>query len=315
MYKIGSILDYQQKSLDRFIWNNETKKLRPAVKSFIITSVIGFFEELEIAEYELFVKDVLIGSSLATYFYTNTTDLDIKIIIDIDLLKKYNPMYQKMSEDDILDELVTKGRESFWLTQLVPNSQHALDAYFYSLDEVANLNLLKYDALYSIYFDKWLKPPQKLPNNISSQDILDYAKAKAERFIQNVVQDIEKTKRDSIDFTLLYDYVKSLPKEEAQQLYADVAKSLQEVNEDIAKLSDTKEFIKNNRWKSFDKKELRDDFEKILKSFNYADDNLIFKLMQRYGYMKILSMFSDLIEDDGYVSPSEVEDVTTQFLH
>jgi len=46
----------------------------------------------------------------------------------------------------------------------------------------------------------------------------------------------------------------------------------------------------------------------MMESLNYADGNLAFKLMQRYGYMSILSEI-DRIYKDRKVTPKEVAEV------
>ena len=130
MWKESSILDYQKKILCPEIWENGA--LKKEVKSFIYKALKGFFTHYQFQGSQEFISHLYIGSSLATYFYKDDSDLDLKIVIDIDAFRYYNPQYEDSTSDDIADELIEMGRKSYWLTALVPNTNHPLDAYFFT---------------------------------------------------------------------------------------------------------------------------------------------------------------------------------------
>ena len=126
-----------------------------------------------------FVKDIIIASSLATFYYTPLSDLDIKIIIDMDEFKENNTSYNKYTNDDVLEKLIDDGRESSWLTSSIPGTAHVLDVYFIEIDEFTEDKYIKYDSLYSITKSKWIKIPQKINTEGNPSYILDRAKSKA----------------------------------------------------------------------------------------------------------------------------------------
>lgn len=307
MDKISSILDYQQNSLCPEIWRPDLS-LKEGVKGFLKASIVGFFEAIDIKGYSRFVKDVWIGSSLATYFYTEDSDLDIKIIIDIERFKLENEVTSEVLDDEILSSLIDLGRNSFWLTQFIPGTEHPLDAYFYSTKEVEFVNLLKYDSLYSLDDDTWIKKPEKIEGIVSPSYVLNYAKDKAQQFLSKVVNDIEQVRRDSIDFLLLKEFMKTLPKDELKKLYVDFEIALDKVNSSVEEVVEDRDLLKNLRTRAFSKVDIKNDLERLMKSFNYSDENLVFKVMQRYGYMRILSEIDNLFADD-YISEGEVGDV------
>ena len=149
-----SILDFKRTELCDEIWD-ENRFLLESVRVFIISSLESFFKDMNIAGYKDFTKDILVGSSLATFYYTETSDLDIKVVYDETKLKHANSslIYAK----NISDQLIESGRSSYYLTTEVPGTHHNLDVYFYSSDEYYPVNLNKYDSLYSISDSTWLQ--------------------------------------------------------------------------------------------------------------------------------------------------------------
>jgi len=305
MHKTSSILDYQQPELASSIWKDMS--LRKSVETFIYSSIEGFFEMNDISNSYEFIKGIYIGSSLATHFYTRYSDLDIKIIIDLFQFRSYNPQYDHVDDDDLLNSLIDLGRTSVWLTACVPGTYHELDAYFYSTDEFSITTLIKYDSLYSLFEDKWIKKPKKLMNGYSPSIILDIAKNKAEYYINRLSVDVAKAKRDCIDFLVFKDYIKSLDNDDLKNVYKDFESLVESVTQSLEQLVEDRELIKELRKKAFSKKELTTNLEKIMESLNYSDGNLIFKVLQRYGYMRILTEIKILLKNRN-ISLDTIED-------
>ena len=293
-----SILDYKRSKLCPNIWDSN-KKLKPGVKRFINKSLEGFFIDLEIKGYNDFLIDLFLASSLATYFYRDDTDLDVKVVIDVEALKNYNEDFKSFSREEILENLIHRGRNSMWLTALIPGTMHPLDVYFYPREEILVDHLIKFDSLYDIQKDKWIKEPKKFEGKISPSYVLNYAKEKAKKYIEKISADIDQAKRDTVDFLLLRDYIKTLDKNDISRLKKDFEISLDRLNGSLEELIEDTEIVKNLRKKAFNKLELDEDLEKLMGSINYSDNNLIFKIIQRYGYMKILVEIYKIIGEDG----------------
>jgi len=306
-FKASSILDYQQAELCPDIWD-ENKKLKGGVRQFILTSISGFFGEISFKNHENFIEDVLIGSSLATYFYKQDSDFDIKIVININSFKKNNPEYANSTSDDIIDELWEAEGKTMWLEQFVPGTQHQMDPYFVTAEEVTKKHLIKFDSLYSIGNNMWLKDPKKIVGRVSQSYVLNYAKNIAQQYLNKISSDIDRVRRDSIDFLLLRDYLRNLDQDDLQKLKVDFERMLDEVNISVEKLIQDKNIIKGLRKKVFTKQELDTDLERLLGSINYSDENLIFKVIQRYGYLRILSEIGQRFKDQD-VAPDDVEEL------
>ena len=293
-----SILDYKQEELSQDIWDS-SYTIKESVKLFIIQALENFFTSIDIINYGDFVLDGFIGSSLATYFYTDDSDLDIKIVIDINEFKKTNPRFYDMSDDDILEYLVDTGRKSYFLTTNIPGTSHPLDIYFYSDAEFRPIHFNRYDSLYSIAQDVWIKEPMDLSVLNNTDTVLEIAKQKAMPYIESLTLDIAKAKRDTIDLIIFKDYIKKLDKDDLRNVYDEYKKLYKELEDSLNELVEQKEDIKSLRRDEFTKDGLETELEKILGSNNYSDGNLIYKVLQRYGYMKILVEISELFNERG----------------
>ena len=291
-----SILDFKRTELCDEIWD-ENRFLLESVRVFIISSLESFFKDMNIAGYKDFTKDILVGSSLATFYYTETSDLDIKVVYDETKLKHANSslIYAK----NISDQLIESGRSSYYLTTEVPGTHHNLDVYFYSSDEYYPVNLNKYDSLYSISDSTWLQEPKDLTEDFSPDFVLNYAWDKAQAYVSTIVSDISKAKKSLVDLICLRDYLKTLDEDDIDRMKYFFIRKFNEVNDSIEDLIKDRVELKNLRTTGFEKDDLQSDMERTFGSFNYSDENLIFKVVQRYGYMTILSEIKKLYSKKG----------------
>lgn len=304
MIKQSSILDYQRPTLSEEVWNSDAT-IKEEIKTFISSCISNFFNYLDIKGSDKWLIEAMLASSLATYFYTDYSDLDIKIFIDLNLFIEYNQEFITFTDDAILKWLKNRGRESYWLTQTLPNTQHPIDVYFLSAKDLERLNTLKYDSVYLLSSDKWLKEPQRA-DFISPDFIFEIAQEKAEPYINAIVEDIENARQDCIDFLILQDFLKNLESDDLYNLKVEFSKKLDIIQNDIDEIIKDKKAIKQLRDIAFDKNYLDTELEKLMGSLNYSDGNLIFKLIQRYGYLKILVEITTFF-DKKNIQPSNVD--------
>ena len=119
---------------------------------------------------------------------------------------------------------------------------------------------------------------------------------------------MERTKRDSVDFLVLKDYLKGMDREELKSLATDFKIAFERVNDDLDDLIEDKNIAKRLRKSEFSKKMLNSDLELMMGSLNYSKGNLIYKVLQRYGYLRILFEISSLFEENR-MSPDDVIDI------
>ena len=286
-----SILDYEQKELCPSVWKNN--ELREGVKNFIINQVKLFFSSLDIEDVS-FINNILIGSSLATFYFTETSDFDVKIIIDLEKFHDIAKNFDYLDDNTMLDKLIDIGRQSSFLTAPVPQTEHNLDIYFYSNINLPEQHLIKYDSLYSLKSDSWIKYPKKL--NFKHSDIILYAKEKSQQYINSLDLKFGETYRDSVELLSLIDYFKTADSDDLDEIKSEFIKLYKELKEDLGELSDLREDIKKDRIDAFSKKELETELEKASKSLNFSDGNIKFKYIQKIGYLSILSELNKVCE-------------------
>lgn len=299
-----SLLDYQQNTLCKNIFKGTV--LREGVKQFIINQIKLFFDSQDIEGCDKWVDDLCIASSLSTFLYTETSDLDVKIIVDMKKFHEYNNRFDYLDDDDMLDKLTDDGRESSFLTSLLPQTQHNLDCYFYSSEELPEEHLERYDSLYSLKTG-WIKEPKKISPNFN---ILDTALEKAMPIIEELDLEIAAAKRNSINMILFLDYVRTLDKDDIDKVRKEFMKLYYKLTDSLKDLVEIREEVKQDRKDAFSKKELETELEKIMGSINYSNENLTFKLLQRYNYMKILSEINEIYKKKiGYKEIKEISKV------
>ena len=152
--------------LNRIFWDRRNdNKLMPEIRARLLKiagdfiSTLDFDEILDVPVMGSFVKDVWFLGSLASYNYSSYSDVDMHIIVDMDslkltptqleLLKKYftekkNDWHAKHPE------LLVKG--------------HDVELYVQDINEKNAAN-----GIYSLFYNKWLKLPVRMPVNSFSQ--------------------------------------------------------------------------------------------------------------------------------------------------
>ena len=96
--------------------------------------------------------------------------------------------------------------------------------------------------------------------------------------------------------------------DDLKSLYSEYERLFDDMNDSLEELIADREKIKLLRKKCFVKEELSSDLEKLMGSHNYGDGNLVYKILQRYGYMKILTEIKELFEKRGIDMSSLEED-------
>ena len=152
--------------LNRIFWDRRNdNKLMPEIRARLLKiagdfiSTLDFDEILDIPVMGSFVKDVWFLGSLASYNYSSYSDVDMHIIVDMDslkltptqleLLKKY--FTEKKNDWNAKHpELLVKG--------------HDVELYVQDINEKNAAN-----GIYSLFYNKWLKLPVRMPVNSFSQ--------------------------------------------------------------------------------------------------------------------------------------------------
>jgi len=268
---IESVIDIPRKDYAPGVFDDadsENPKLKQKVLD-MIDKQIKEFEKLAPV-----VSTSLIGSIL-TKRYRNDADLDINVLFDVpeDEQEERREQYSKLLRD-------INGKN-------VPGTEHPVNYYVITDPKVLENNNKKADGIFSIKDNKWIKKPD--------EDTFEPEKYEAD--FRKQVQELDiingELKRDIIDYTEL----KQLSNNDVLNLQALVNEKLEEIEESIRRLKEIGDKLTNDRRDIFSREMTPDEIREFGKQ-NKLPKNVIYKMLEKYHYMKFYKKLKDILEDD-----------------
>jgi hypothetical protein len=173
-FKISDAITFHDK-LNPKLWNGT--KLRPEVKQQLEAIADDFLQEMGI--HDLDVRDITVSGSNAAFSYTNHSDLDLHILVNI----------SDLPHSEIYKELFHAKKTLYNDTHDITIHRVPIELYVQDASEpVVSL------GEYSIKNDEWLKIPTKRRANFDQ----NATKAKYEKLLDIVKQAIESTNLNKI---------------------------------------------------------------------------------------------------------------------
>ena len=268
---IESVIDIPRKDYAPGVFDDadsENPKLKQKVLD-MIDKQIKEFEKLAPV-----VSTSLIGSIL-TKRYRNDADLDINVLFDVpeDEQEERREQYSKLLRD-------INGKN-------VPGTEHPVNYYVITDPKVLENNNKKADGIFSIKDNKWIKKPD--------EDTFEPEKYEAD--FRKQVQELDiikgELKRDIIDYAEL----KQLTNNDVLNLQELVNEKLEEIEESIRRLKEIGDKLTNDRRDIFSREMTPDEIREFGKQ-NKLPKNVIYKMLEKYHYMKLYKKLKDILEDD-----------------
>ena len=279
---IESIIDIPRKDYAPGVFDNadtENPKLKQKVLD-MIDKQIKEFEKLAPV-----VSTSLIGSIL-TKRYRNDADLDINVLFDVpeDEQEERRVQYSGLLKD-------INGKN-------VPGTEHPVNYYVITDPKVLDNNNRKADGIFSIKDNNWIKKPD--------EDTFEPEKYEAE--FQKKVQELDiikgELKRDIVD----YQELKQLTNNDVLNLQALVNEKLEEIEESIRRLKEIGDKLTNDRRDIFSREMTPDEIREFGKQ-NKLPKNVIYKMLEKYHYMKFYKYLKKILEDDK-ITDKEIDDLS-----
>jgi hypothetical protein len=177
-FKISDAITFHNK-LNPKLWNGT--KLRPEVKQQLESIADDFLQEMGI--HELDVRDITISGSNAAYSYTDHSDLDLHILVNVNDLPR----------SDVYKELFRAKKTIYNDTHDITIHKVPVELYVQDANEpVISL------GEYSIKNDSWIKIPTKRRSNFDQ----NATKAKHAKLLDIVERAIESNNLDKIQKVL-----------------------------------------------------------------------------------------------------------------
>ena len=278
-YLRESIIDIPRKHYSKTIFNQFNTNdpvLKPSVVAFIENGMKVFEKFAPIK------KHCLIGSIL-TKQYRKDADLDVNLFFDV-------PPKNRESITTEMRKLVSKVNGKNF-----PGTEHPVNYYVITDKQTYNKANEMADNVYDIATASFIK---RSPEQAFSVDqyMNDFTKRVQKMDILKGELD-----RDIVD----YEELKELDKDDIDNLNGMVKKKLAELERDIKVLISTGQGIWKDRQGEF-KREMTP--KEIVKfgTHNRLPKNVIYKMLEKYQYVKLWHDLEDILGDDEKLSHAEV---------
>jgi len=216
------------------------------------------------------VKRFYIIGSIVTHRYNISSDIDVNVEIE-----------SRGEKDEISLEAILRVVKSL-NGKLAVGTTHPIN--YYLLQHEYDLD--KADAAYDVMNEKWLKI-EKQDNDLELTQYVD----KFQEAISHVDILTGELRRDLIDLNIY----KAMPEHKIQKLQQLVQKKLDEVEDDIIKLSNTNLAISNLRKLAFDRELTKNELSHYANQ-NWLPENVIYKLYGKYYYSKFIKKLKDFLD-------------------
>lgn len=266
-----SVLDPVRDSLAKDVWTKNENHVKEKHRSYILDTLYEWLKKMDI---DTEPTKVAILGSITTYQYTDTSDIDVNVVIDISE-KKQGEIIKFLPNDTPL-----------------PGTKHPVN-YYISKD--AESNIEKKDSAYDLLNDKWLKRPDKKDVVIPYSYVLEIAKF----FMDGIDERVAEYERDKIELELYKDYIDRKDISVDKDSLSDAIENKEvEIRADLDAIYTGLKMVKSFRGKAFE-----DDYEanfmiKIeTKDPDFSINNLVYKTIERFGYLDKLKKYKDIRDD------------------
>jgi len=266
-----SVVDFEKKDLNPALWHG--KKLKKEASSQIWKAIRDVLKEASIDEERL--TAIMIEGSNLTYYYNKYTDIDIHLYIE-DVTEE--------EEEKLSDPINSFNKEG----NVIKGTKNNLELYLMDETQLKRLSGPRYDFLES----KWLSDPEKI--NVPAETY----KAAVEialTFARDLDLAVGELKRDIIEYIALETEIEDMLNVDIKKLEKTKQFKVDEIKADMEALAIKEQSIKDMRRRAYSEEyESKEETLYYIKAGDadrsYTLNNMIFKILQRFGYVDPLKM-------------------------
>lgn len=308
--KFSSRVDYPQLGLPADLWEiiDGEFQLKPNIASAIENMATAILEPV-FRDIDKWVVTYLLGSSIATQFWKEDSDIDVKVVVDLDEFRKRNPEYARDTDLQLKEIFLEKVFDKHKNKEYFKISNRPLDMYLASDKDIYTKDYQKrFDALYDVISKRWIKNP-KLYNidEYDREEVVEEGEALAIKWAEKWDLDLGKIRRKIKETELIKQYIKKLDKVHSARFKQKIENLMFALKQDIEKMHTEKNFVKQEYYQAYDN--FNPDIEKYYDSVNALPEVIRMKLLNLWGYIYIIKQLNDLIKDDSNIGSKDVEKV------
>ncbi len=284
---IESIIDIPRRTYAPKVFDDaETNdpKIKPSVKAQIEKQLKEFETEYPVIKYSL------IGSIL-TKRYRNDADLDINVLFDVPVGKREDERVR------LSKKYLSASNPDNIQGKLIPGSEHPINYYFITDEATYDSQNQKADAVFDIERNVFVKRPEEFVFDIDMY-INDF-----NRKVQEIDVAKGELKRDIID----YNELTELSPNDILNLQDKIKDKLEEIEDDLKVIVRVGDNVDAERRAAFDRNMSPDEIQTYGVK-NRLPKNVIYKMLEKYHYMKFYKKCKKILED-GIVTDKEIDDL------
>lgn len=271
-----SSIDFPRPGLCPEVWDKDQKVDAYTLNKECRATINEYLESILDGALMKVAKDVHVVGSICSNLYTETSDIDVHVV----------PESMPKDKAEKLQELVkkyVKQNKSF-------HQKHPIEVYVQTEPEQDLFSVGDYDFV----TDEWLKEPTIFGLDYNPYDVYADIMDTVQEFAKKSDVNLGELKRDVIDYSVVKDAMGKLPVAVQQDLKKSLEKKLSEINADVEALLKDKKVIVDLRRAVKAKDALKDEE----KAKQWSDNNAIFKFMNRYQYMTVISDLESIYDKE-----------------
>jgi hypothetical protein len=152
-----------QKTLNPKIWENPSNPKESVMKPKVRQGLLKIAEEfIDYLGDDIFVDDIVLTGSLSNFNWSEYSDFDLHILIDLQQFEKNGPLYKEM----------------FDLKKFIFNERHDIKIYGYDVELYAqdSEEVHTSSGVYSVMNNEWIDVPKKLKFEVDKKVLKDKIK-------------------------------------------------------------------------------------------------------------------------------------------
>lgn len=270
-----SVIDPVRDILCNDVWTlkGDQYVMRSDVRQKLYDEAIQTLKYAQYVKPEQWTHFYLLGS-IATYNWSDDSDIDVTVLVDVDKYRQY-----ESDGDDILDTVSSLLRS---IGTKLFDTDHMV-TYFVRAD-----GKLSADAIYDITENKWVREPSSENESIDHELWED-----AEHIAQRIDLKSGNLRRDLVDYNKLNKLVSTLTDDQLTEYKWRTLARESMVLADVIDLIDEYDDLHDKRRDVIESGELQPD-ELYDRHRSYLPDNIIYKILERYGYIQILLLIKKI---------------------
>lgn len=294
-----STVDFPKETLCPEVWSRNDGLGEYVIREDVQRIILKYIESYPENAIAPITREIHIVGSITTNLYAPDSDIDVHIVAHEGKL----PHAVKGGKIKSYDAKVAfqKAIVSWSRVNTKFIGGHQVQLYL-------QLNIAQdylSDGVYNLKTDEWLKGPLLYPTKYNPYKIYGHVFDEIAKFAAKYDLDLGELKRDVIDYDVMSTAMEDIPPEARKDLAEYLRKKLSQIEADIRSLLADKKDTVEVRKRSSRPTSIKQALQDVDLFKGWADQNAVFKFLDRYQYIKVVAALEKLTKNDR-ISPDDI---------